>query len=674
VCGSLQPFRKVNELEQLSQLPVTSVQKTNGQEDLTARLQPSVAIKPALNGTVIQEQFSKEADSANKIAGEIRTPGLIRPLTPNPSSHSLISSRPDANGQMASTPQPIQPTQTPESQIPTPSTTSSYVNQQPSSSVLMEPRAENRDKQPIAQQITQSMQNYSQATIDPNRVQNRSQQQLVYNRATSNPLWQDSSNFASDELPTRITPVANGNLMNGTSDSPTNDLLNPASFMATSKAAEQWRKSWRNRQYAEAGPAESVSRGQASVPTPLTSMQQSFLRMRAIKKTNKQQGKRSVNFGTWLIILLMICVIIGLGTYIIFSYLPSSPFTTQTSTSSNNTAQPSLTLVGTATQTVTIGRSIQVHGVQFGDNQSIIFLRDTATPITDSSGKNISTRTDSQGTFIVAIPIDNSWTVGSHSIEALDQSSNQNAFLTLEVIPQGTATTSSADLSITMQGKSVSQLNFTSVLGQANPGPQQISITNTSGSPLQWTAIAATNNNLNWLQINDNNDNGQLAISQPHSMLISVNTTGLKTTDKNHPYRGQIIFTINNRELLTLPVQLQIVDATPEMVLSPNPIVAPIGQGNTCQVGVALTLINLGSASISWAVNPDKENIKFINNGQPLNSGTLLPAGSQLPSGQPGDTIVLTLQCSNVQVGQTYTVRVYANQMQWTESVIITNG
>jgi hypothetical protein len=157
-------------------------------------------------------------------------------------------------------------------------------------------------------------------------------------------------------------------------------------------------------------------------------------------------------------------------------------------------------------------------------------------------------------------------------------------------------------------------------------------------------------------------------------MLISVNTTGLKTTDKNHPYRGQIIFTINNRQLLTLPVQLQIVDTTPEMVLSPNPIIAPMGQGNTCQVGVTLTLINLGSASISWAVNPDKENIKFINNGQPLKSGTLLPAGSQLPSGQPGDTIVLTLQCSNVQVGQTYTVRVFANQMQWTESVIITNG
>jgi len=74
-----------------------------------------------------------------------------------------------------------------------------------------------------------------------------------------------------------------------------------------------------------------------------------------------------------------------------------------------------------------------------------------------------------------------------------------------------------------------------------------------------------------------------LAISQPHALLISVNTTGLKTTDKNHPYSGQIIFTINSGQLLTFPVQLQIVDATPEMVFSPNPIVAQIGPGNTCQ-------------------------------------------------------------------------------------------
>ena len=174
--------------------------------------------------------------------------------------------------------------------------------------------------------------------------------------------------------------------------------------------------------------------------------------------------------------------------------------------------------------------------------------------------------------------------------------------------------------------------------------------------------------------INDNNNYGQLAISQPHSILISVNAAGLKSTDKKHYYLGQIIFTINNTQLLTLPVQLQIVDATPEMVFSPSPIIAQIGPGNTCRPGVTLTLINLGNAAISWAVNPDiniKGNIKFVSNGQLLESGTLLPSGSQLPSGQPGDTIVLTLQCNNVGFGQHYHVSVYANQMSWSESVIV---
>jgi len=171
-----------------------------------------------------------------------------------------------------------------------------------------------------------------------------------------------------------------------------------------------------------------------------------------------------------------------------------------------------------------------------------------------------------------------------------------------------------------------------------------------------------------------------LAISQPHALLISVNTTGLKTTDKNHPYSGQIIFTINSGQLLTFPVQLQIVDATPEMVFSPNPIVAQIGPGNTCQstqpnVPLTLTLINLGNAAISWAVNPDlTDKIKFVSNGQLLESGTLLPSGSLLPSGQPGDTIVLTLQCNNIQIGQSYHISVYANQLSWSGSIIIANN
>ena len=370
----------------------------------------------------------------------------------------------------------------------------------------------------------------------------------------------------------------------------------------------------------------------------------------------------------------MMCLIISLSAYIIVSYMPKSLFGVTSVTTPTNIAQPALVLAGTTSQTFKIGQSIHLHGEHFGVNQTIIFLRDTATPIVDTSGNKISTSTDNQGAFDVTIPVDRQWSAGSHSIEALDNSSSQNAFQTIDVFPGGTPTTTITELSISMQGKPASLLTFMAVIGQPNPEPQKITITNRSGSPLKWTATTSTNDNLNWLMINDNNNYGQLAISQPHSILISVNTTGLKSTDKKHAYLGQIIFTINNTQQLTLPVQLQIADVTPEMVFSPNPIIAHIGPGNTCQFGVTLTLINLGTASISWAVIPDdniKDKIKFISNGQILESGTLLPSGSQLPSGQPGDTVVLTLQCNGIQSGQHYHISVYANQLSWSDSVII---
>jgi len=118
------------------------------------------------------------------------------------------------------------------------------------------------------------------------------------------------------------------------------------------------------------------------------------------------------------------------------------------------------------------------------------------------------------------------------------------------------------------------------------------------------------------------------------------------------------------------------------MVFSPNPIVAQVGPGNTCQSDqpgqpfATLTLINLGAAAISWTVKPDdniKDKIKFVStsNGQLLESGTLLPSGSLLPSGQPGDTVVMYLQCTNIKSGQSYHVSVYANQLSWSESVSI---
>ncbi len=470
-----------------------------------------------------------------------------------------------------------------------------------------------------------------------------------------------------DKLPTSHLPSTNG--QNGLVNQQTMPLLSPESFIATSKAAEHWRNSWRDRQYAEAGPAENVSRGHAAVPMPLVAMQHSFARMRAIARTNKDG--RSTNFRFWITLFLMMCIIAGLGAYIVSTYLPNSPFGAAQVVPPANTAQPSLTLQGKSSGTFPLGQAIHLHGDHFGPNDTITFLLDTTSPITGASGNRVSTRADSQGAFDVALTIGGSdWTTGTHTIEAVDSSGNQDAYLTIQVVPAGTPVTTSPDLSVTTGGEPVQKLTFKAVAGQPNPAPQPITITNTSGAQLKWSAVASANKNLSWLIINDHNTFGVLAISQPDTLLISVNIVGLTSNQPNKYYSGQIVFTINDKEQLTLPVQLQITDATPEMVFSPSPLIAQLGSGKTCGTNTTLTLINLGSAYINWTVKPDfniANNISFVD---PV-TFKLKESGQLAPSGQDQDTQVLVLQCNAIQVERQYHVSVYANSMSWSELVII---
>lgn len=611
--------------------------------------------------TVLEKTSIKKANTTSESEYEERTefaktPGLIRRVTPNSSTHSRIPSRPNKAESTIVTQPSKQISETPAYSIPVPQAKvhppSKHQDDQHLNSTNMEQNVQSRNKQHIAELVTKQNQVYTHPEIDEKFVQIRSQEQnMAVQKSPIAQRWQDSS-------------TTNFNGKNDMTHTPTMDEFSSASFVATSKAADHWRKSWRDRQYAEAGPSEQVSRGQASVPMPLNPMQSSFVRLRAMKKPD---NNHSVNLGPRIAIFVMICLIISLAAYIIAGFLSNSSFA---ATHSTTNIQPTLSIDGVSSQTVKINQLIHLHGENFESNQSIFFLRDTATPIVDNNGINISSHTDNQGAFQAILPLDMNWATGSHSIEAIDKSSNQIAFLTIQVVPDGTPSTTSTGLSVTMDGRPSSLLKFNAIIGQENPGPQRITITNSSGAPLKWTAVANADNNLNWLMINDSNNYGNLDISQPHSILISVNITGLP----KKLYQGQIVFTINNNQQLTLPVQLQIMDATPEMVFSPNPIIAPIGPGNTCQPGISLTLINLGNAAIRWAVNPDdniKGNIKFTNNGQLMESGTLYPSGSQLPSGLPGDTIVLTLNCNDIQVGNHYHVSVYANQMSWSELVIV---
>jgi hypothetical protein len=604
--------------------------------------------------------------------GAGRVPGIIRPIV---TTASLRQNAPPAPGQAPLSPSSPPPAPNPVSPPPAvPNTPALPRAQTPPADNIKFPRpvytpvpnSLAQDNQRLAERPKQGpvVPRPSMPT-PPNGKNNAGWQQAQ--RATPNagvPLTPLSS---LHDMPTNYLELHNGNGANGAADREDYPLFSPESFAYTSKAAEHWRNSWRDLQNAEAGPADDVSKGQASVPAPLAARQNSFIRMRAIKQ---KQDASEKNFGFWVTLFLMICLIGGLGAYIVYSYLPGLSLGAAHITQPNGAQQPSLTVAGTSSQTFTSGQSLRAHGEHFGANDSIHFLLDSTTPILTSGGRELSVQADNQGAFDVTIAVGKSWAPGTHIIQALDTQTNQSAYLDIEVNPGGTPVSNgnSTDLTFTLNGQTIKQLSFTAQIGQLAPPTQRITFTNTSGAVMQWTAVASTDHNLSWLTIVDGDFAGQLDIQQPHSMGISVNPAGLPVTPTGKPaYRGQIIFTINGNRQLTLPVQLTIIDATPEMVFSPNPLVATAKSDGTCGSDVTLTFINLGTVVINWSANPDlQNNIQFINGANVVTERGLLQ-----PSGMDGDTQVVTLRCSGVKAGDKYHVAVYANSTQFSEIVLI---
>ncbi len=496
-------------------------------------------------------------------------------------------------------------------------------------------------------------------------VEQARQPEQVVRSSTLPPAHLQSS---LENLPTARLPGEIDTNQQGARDVADSFGQSPASIAATSRAAEHWRNSWRDRQRAEAGPATKVSRGQASVPEPLLAMQKSFVRMRAIimPGRNKQnQQNRATDFRFWMIIFLMVCLIGGLATYVVSTYLPNARLAA-TVAPSGDLPPATLTIQGSQEVTVTLGQSIQVHGEHFGANDLIAFLFDSTTPITDANGQSLSVQTNSQGTFNTTVSIGSTWTGGAHLIQALDNRTHQSAYLNIQVEMGSTPITNSDKLELVVHGKRItSQLAFNAVVGQPNPNGVRITLTNITATNLRWSVIALADDNLGWLTLDKANTLGILGSQGEESIGVSVIANGLQS--RSTPYSGRLVFTINGTEQLTLPVQLQVRYSTAEMVVSPNPVVGILDAGGTCQSGLTLTLINLGNDVITWDLKPvnagDQGLVQF--NGKPEMEGQLNPTG------QPGDTMVLNLACTGVHVGQAIPLRVGYNGLSQTISMHI---
>jgi hypothetical protein len=203
------------------------------------------------------------------------------------------------------------------------------------------------------------------------------------------------------------------------------------SYTATSKAAERWRTSWRNRQRSEAGPATSVSRGQSSVPEPLLAMQHSLARMRAIIAPSGRQNKQNESF--WITFLLMASLIVGLGAFIVSTYLPGTGLPAGAPIPTD-TPEPRLRMEGPQLAAIPQGHILHLHGENFDAGARVIFLLDGTTTLNGTNGLEISLLTSGKGTFDVAM-LTAKWSIGVHLIQAQDNKNGQSAYLYIRVSP-----------------------------------------------------------------------------------------------------------------------------------------------------------------------------------------------------------------------------------------------
>lgn len=473
-----------------------------------------------------------------------------------------------------------------------------------------------------------------------NRVAEYTPKQVV--RTSTPPLTTQQGNVSNKSL----EPLQWG--LSSLPNTPIDVPLSQESLAATSKAAVHWRQSWLDRQHAEAGPAVGVSRGQAAVPEPLLAMQHSLARMRAIMTPKSAMDSKGSSLGFWLSVIMLICLIGGLSTYA-FSTHPGAHLDTNPVSTGMN-IEPTLTIKAAKTTQVAVGQSIQVHGEHFGQNDAILFfLGDTQ--LKDAAEKPITIQSNDKGTFDATLPIPATQLAGDYVLQAQDNHTGQHAFLDI----QTTVATNTDVLKL-----SVPSLAFASIVGQRNPDGQSVSITNTSNAALQWSATAISNNQTGWLVLDTGKTSGQLDVGQTNKISISVLTDGLKSSPKNQPYTGEVVFTVPHQGQIMLQVQLNIAETGVELAINPNPITAitsPTIPGG-CQP-TTLTLINLSNTAVHWEVKTDDFSQQHITiDGKADEQDQLTPTGS------PTDTKVIQIGCKGVQLDKTYAVTVYYNGNQ----------
>ncbi len=146
-------------------------------------------------------------------------------------------------------------------------------------------------------------------------------------------------------------------------------------------------------------------------------------------------------------------------------------------------------------------------------------------------------------------------------------------------------------------GLGPTSLSFTGVQGGTNPAAKTLSITNTGGGTLSWTA----SDNAAWLSLSPASGT---TTTETDAATVSVNLSGLTAGTYNSTITTTASGATNTPK--TVPVTLTVTavaPTSPTISLSQSSLTFTGGQGGTNPAAKTLSITNTGGGTLSWTVS-----------------------------------------------------------------------
>ncbi len=176
-------------------------------------------------------------------------------------------------------------------------------------------------------------------------------------------------------------------------------------------------------------------------------------------------------------------------------------------------------------------------------------------------------------------------------------------------------------------------LNFSAFTGHS-PASQSVTLQNSGGQSLDWTAVAATTNGANWLSVSPTG--GQLGAGGKATVTIAVNGASLPSNS----YQGTVTFNDNGQSRQVAVALAMSTPPTPTINVQVHTLnfSAMLGKNPASQ---SFTVSNTGNATLNWSASEDQIAATYA---------PITPASGSLTPGQSA-TITVSPATTNLGAG-----------------------